>query len=215
MSTKDNCAIMNFFNMDCIEGCREHIQDNSIDLIITDPPYGINGDKLHKHYNRNETFVLDGYIEIPKDQYPAFSNLWIREAERILKPGGSIYIVSGYTNLIHILNSLSQTDLAHEIREKLSSIYHFFIPIFFCIMGMMDNFSLFFQPFVIFYGLIYVIGAILGKIIGCGIPALLTGFNLRGAFRIGAGMLPRGEVTLIIAGIGLSAGVINQQIFKF
>ena len=49
-----------FFNQDCIEGAREHLEDNSVDLIITDPPYGIQGDKLDKHYNRNESFVIDG-----------------------------------------------------------------------------------------------------------------------------------------------------------
>ena len=45
------------------------------------------------------------------------------------------------------------------------------------------------------------------------VPALLMGFNLRGAFRIGAGMLPRGEVTLIVAGIGLSSGIIGPELF--
>lgn len=100
-----------FYNEDCITGCKEHIDDNSIDLIITDPPYGINGDKLHKHYNRNEDYVIDGYIEIPQKEYAEFSLNWIKEAERILRPGGSIYIVSGYTNLIDILNALRKTKL--------------------------------------------------------------------------------------------------------
>lgn len=100
-----------FFNEDCIEGCRKHIPDGSVDLIITDLPYGINGDQLHKHYNRKEAFVIDGYVEVPPDQYADFSMKWIAEAERILRPGGSIYIVSGYTNLIHILNALRATRL--------------------------------------------------------------------------------------------------------
>ena len=39
------------------------------------------------------------------------------------------------------------------------------------------------------------------------------GFNKRGAWRIGFGMLPRGEVALIVAGTGLAAGIINQEIF--
>lgn len=100
-----------FYNMDCVEGCKKYIRDDSIDLIVTDPPYGISGHTLHKHYNRNEDFVLDGYIEVPPKEYPAFSLKWIKQAERILRPGGSIYIVSGYTNLIHILNALRQTSL--------------------------------------------------------------------------------------------------------
>ena len=103
-----------FFNEDCISGCRKHLKSNSVDLIITDPPYGIEGDKLDKHYNRNESHVIDGYVEIPASQYPQFSEDWVNEAERILKPGGSIYIVSGYTNLVHILNALQKTALVEK-----------------------------------------------------------------------------------------------------
>ena len=44
-------------------------------------------------------------------------------------------------------------------------------------------------------------------------PALFVGFNRRGATRIALGMLPRGEVALIIAGIGLTSGVIGKDIF--
>jgi len=100
-----------FYNGDCISGAAENIPDNSMDLIITDPPYGINGDKLHQHYNRNEEFVVEGYVEIPQKEYAEFSEKWIAEAERVLRPGGSIYIVSGYTNLIDILNALRKTSL--------------------------------------------------------------------------------------------------------
>src|SRR3546814_9883053 len=45
--------------------------------------------------------------------------------------------------------------------------------------------------------------AILGKMIGCGIAGLACGFNRLGAFRIGIGMIPRGEVALIVAGYAL------------
>ncbi|HMA63028.1 MAG TPA: site-specific DNA-methyltransferase [bacterium] len=100
-----------YFNQDCIQGSRKNIDDDSIDLIITDPPYGIDGDKLHRHYNRDEDYIVDGYVEIPADEYAEFSHQWIKQAERILKPGGSIYIVSGYTNLYHILDALRNTDL--------------------------------------------------------------------------------------------------------
>lgn len=100
-----------FYNEDCITGAGKHLSDNSIDLIITDPPYGIEGDTLHKHYNRKENFVIDGYVEVPKEEYGGFSVKWIKEAERVLKPGGSMYIVSGYSNLADILNALRETSL--------------------------------------------------------------------------------------------------------
>lgn len=100
-----------FYNCDCISGAQAHIPDNSVDLIITDPPYGIKGDTLHRHYNRNEAFVVEGYVEIPEPEYGDFSIHWVKEAERVLRPGGSIYIVSGYTNLYHILHALRMTKL--------------------------------------------------------------------------------------------------------
>ena len=100
-----------FYNQDCVQGAKEHLEDNSVDLIITDPPFAIEGDKLHKHYNRKESFVIDGYVEIPKDEYADFSKLWITEAERVLRPGGALAVVSGYSNLIDILNALKGTTL--------------------------------------------------------------------------------------------------------
>lgn len=100
-----------FFNEDCITGCRRHIADGSVDLIVTDPPYGIAGDTLHKHYNRDEAHVMDGYVEVAPEEYPAFSRAWIAEAARILRPGGSLYVVSGYTRLGDILNALAETPL--------------------------------------------------------------------------------------------------------
>lgn len=99
------------YNQSCIEGMREHVKDDSVDLIFTDPPYGIDGDGLDIHYHRDESNVVPGYVDVPLDQYQQFSQDWIRECERVLRPGGSIYIVSGYTNLHHILNALHSTGL--------------------------------------------------------------------------------------------------------
>ncbi len=125
------------YNEDCIVGARKHIKDGTVDLIITDPPYGINADTFEKHYNRKESNVIDGYVEIPAEKYKEFSDNWIREAERILRPGGSIYIVSGYTNLYYVLAALRNTKLkmtnhliwkfnfgVHTTRKYVSSHYH-------------------------------------------------------------------------------------------
>lgn len=109
--------------------------------------------------------------------------------------------------------SLSRTEICHEIQEKLASLYHFFVPVFFTVMGMLVDFTAFSSSTVILFGLIYSAGAIIAKLISTGLPALATGFNMRGALRIGIGMLPRGEVALIVAGIGLSTGLIPGAVF--
>jgi site-specific DNA-methyltransferase (adenine-specific) len=90
---------------------KEYVADNSVDLIFTDPPYGIKGDELDVHYHRDESNVVPGYVDVPNNEYAEFSLKWIGECERVLRPGGSIYIVSGYTNLHHILNALHSTQL--------------------------------------------------------------------------------------------------------
>lgn len=99
------------YNQNCIDGLRAHVATGSVDLIFTDPPYGIDGDGLDVHYHRDESNVVPGYIDVPLNQYAEFSQQWIQECARVLRPGGSIYIVSGYTNLHHILNALHSTDL--------------------------------------------------------------------------------------------------------
>ncbi len=110
--------------------------------------------------------------------------------------------------------TLSKTDLAYLIRENLSVFYRFFIPLFFCVMGMLINVRTLFSPHILLFALVYSVLAIAAKIAGCSIPALFLNFNRRGAARIGIGMVPRGEVALIIAGIGLAGGILNQDAFN-
>jgi len=107
--------------------------------------------------------------------------------------------------------SLSGTDLVYELQEQLQGVYDFIIPVFFCVMGMLVNFAA--MKGLIFFGLVYTVMCIISKVAGCGIPALFMKFTPRGAFRVGAGMVPRAEVTLIVAGIGLSAGYIGPNLF--
>lgn len=107
--------------------------------------------------------------------------------------------------------SLSRTDVVQELQNSLQGIYNIFVPVFFCVMGMMVDFSS--MRKALLFGLVYSLLAIIAKLIGCGIPAYLTKFNFRGSLRIGLGMLPRGEVALIVAGIGLSTQCIGQELF--
>jgi len=110
--------------------------------------------------------------------------------------------------------SLSTTDLKYVLQETLEPLYAFFVPIFFTVTGMLVDIQQLLNPQVLMLGGIYSLAAFVGKLIGCGIPSRSLGFNLLGTIRIGLGMAPRGEVALIIAGIGLSYGVLDQQILS-
>jgi Kef-type K+ transport system membrane component KefB/mannitol/fructose-specific phosphotransferase system IIA component (Ntr-type) len=109
--------------------------------------------------------------------------------------------------------ALSRTDLKHMIQETLSPVYSFLVPIFFCVMGMMVDVSQLCSTPVLVFGTIYTVLAVAAKVLGCMAPAMCCGFTALGGLRVGAGMVPRGEVALIIAGIGLSSGFLTQEIF--
>jgi len=97
--------VNNIYNMDCIEGMKQ-ISNNSIDLVITDPPFAIGFKAKRSNYNRTQSRVLEGYQEISKDKYYEFTLQWMKEIYRILKESGSMYVFSGWNNLKDILNAL-------------------------------------------------------------------------------------------------------------
>ncbi len=91
------------------------------------------------------------------------------------------------------------------------------IPVFFCIIGMQVDLTALWQSdnigqLILFGGAITLV-AIISKLVGAGVPAALVGFGKMGSWRIGLGMLPRGEVALIVAEIGRASGIIDRDIF--
>ncbi|MBF0364690.1 MAG: site-specific DNA-methyltransferase [Oligoflexia bacterium] len=78
----------------------------SVDLICTDPPFGIGFKPNLRLYNRKQENVLDGYAEVKKEDYYDFSYAWIGGAKYVLKDSGSMYVISGTTNLIDVLRAL-------------------------------------------------------------------------------------------------------------
>ena len=122
---------------------------------------------------------------------------------------GLAFIIGAYS----VGLGLSRTDVARTLMEKLEPIGDFIVPIFFAALGMLVNVHAMFASWdVVIFGLVITAVAIIGKLIGCGAAALPT-FNARGAYRIGLGMLPRGEVALIVAGIGLSRQLVGEVVF--
>lgn len=93
------------YNMDCIAGMKS-IQDNKIDLVITDPPFAINFKASKANYNRTASRVMTGYNEIRQEDYFQFTLAWMSEVFRTLKDSGSMYVFSGWNNLKDILTAL-------------------------------------------------------------------------------------------------------------
>lgn len=95
------------YNMDCIEGMKL-IEDNFIDLVLTDPPYAIDFKAKRSSYNRTPSNVLDSYAEITPEKYYEFTKKWMSEVYRILKDSGSMFVFSGWNYLRDILNALDE-----------------------------------------------------------------------------------------------------------
>ncbi len=133
--------------------------------------------------------------------------------------GFVVSYLAEYVHLALIIGSyaaglaLSASHLKEELIESITPIYHFLVPIFFVAMGMMVNLEEAKGILAGGLGIIILLFAIIGKVLGCGVAAYLGGFNIHGAMRVGTGMVPRGEVGLIVAYIGLLEGVIQQPLY--
>lgn len=107
--------------------------------------------------------------------------------------------------------AFSRTDLVEVIQEELQGLYNVVVPVFFCVMGMLVDFHA--MKGALLFGTVYTLLAIVAKVVGCALPAWMTRFNLRGSLRVGIGMLPRGEVALVVAGVGLASGILETKVF--
>jgi site-specific DNA-methyltransferase (adenine-specific) len=91
---------------DCIAGMKK-LPSESVNLIIADPPFGIDFSNKEHLYNRNSELVPSGYEEVASNDYSGFTKEWIQQLPRILKETGSAYIFSGWTHLKEILNAIN------------------------------------------------------------------------------------------------------------
>jgi len=109
---------------ECIKGMRG-LPKSSIDLVIADPPFGIEFDGMSSVYNRDDSLVVPGYQEA-EGSYEEFTKDWIAQLPRIMKKSASAYIFSGWTNLDAILNGASKagfTTLNHLIWHYPFGVY--------------------------------------------------------------------------------------------
>ncbi|MGO9570509.1 MAG: DNA-methyltransferase [Desulfomonilaceae bacterium] len=100
-------------NMDCVEGSRIHLEPESVDLGLYDPPFGLGESRFDPMYNRDSSCVFDGYVEFPTEpqEYYDATVKWMTEAVRILKPNGSMYVVTGWTRLPQVQQAAAKVGL--------------------------------------------------------------------------------------------------------
>jgi Kef-type K+ transport system membrane component KefB len=101
---------------------------------------------------------------------------------------------------------------SHSLREGAEYLQIIFASIFFVSLGIIADLHAVTAD-ILFFLLALTIIAILTKVIGCGIPAKLDGLCTKDSLVVGFGMAPRGEVAMIVALIGLEAGIIGQGVY--
>jgi Kef-type K+ transport system membrane component KefB len=99
-----------------------------------------------------------------------------------------------------------------SLREGAEYLQIIFASIFFVSLGVLVDFHAV-TPEILVFLLALTLVAILTKVAGCGIPARLGGLCTKDALTVGFGMAPRGEVAMIVALLGLGAGIIGQGIY--
>ncbi len=107
----------------------------------------------------------------------------------------------------------ARTSHRAEIEAGISQLADsFLVPIFFASIGLQINLLQQSGNLFLFTLLICAV-AIVAKLLGGGAGARLAGFSNRESLRIGAGMVARGELGLIVASVGLSSGIIGAELF--
>jgi len=110
--------------------------------------------------------------------------------------------------------SFESVELTHSrnFKEGAEYLQIIFASIFFVSLGILADLKAV-TPEILLFLLVLTLVAIITKVIGCGVPARLMGLCRKDSLIVGFGMAPRGEVAMIVALLGLEAGVIDQGIY--
>ncbi len=108
--------------------------------------------------------------------------------------------------------AVASTRLIKQVDEYAEKLLIIFGPLFFAIIGAQVDLRGVNLEVLYLSGIVIVI-AIVTKIVGCGLPSLIFLKDKTKALRVGIGMISRGEVGLIVAGVGVSAGVLTSDIY--
>lgn len=108
--------------------------------------------------------------------------------------------------------AFSGSVLRDGFRKGTQYLEALFVPIFFVSLGVVVDIGGMVNAML--FGLVLTVVAVLTKIVGCGLPAKLTGMNFWDSMAVGTGMTPRLEIAFIIAYVGLSSGIIEPDVYS-
>lgn len=103
------------------------------------------------------------------------------------------------------------TEGNETLHKQMNGVTEFLVPFFLVNIGMQLRLDVFRDPAVLALVLLITFVATLTKLLGCGLGAISLGW--RRAAQVGVGMIPRGEVGIVVAQIGLSLAVITDALF--
>jgi len=104
----------------------------------------------------------------------------------------------------------SMTPHRHKVSHEVNKIANvLFTPVFFVSIGMGVDLKA--ASSAIGIGSIFIVLSVLGKLIGCGFGAKFSGFSVKESIQVGVGMIPRAEVAIIIATLGVQMDVIGDK----
>ena len=109
--------------------------------------------------------------------------------------------------------ALSTTKVFEKIENYIGKIGLIFAPLFFAIIGAQVDLRAVDLNILILSGAIIVV-AVTTKLFGCGLPAMYFLKSKQKGLRVGIGMISRGEVGLIVAGVGVTAGVLTSEVYS-
>ncbi|MTI66365.1 MAG: cation:proton antiporter [Firmicutes bacterium] len=121
---------------------------------------------------------------------------------------GVAAIIGAYFTGVVFSTTPHRNRVSHEIQRI---AYSLFVPIFFINIGLSVEIHHIGSSLLL--SLFIILAAVLGKVLGCGIGAKISRFNNREALQISIGMIPRAEVALIVANLGLKLKLIGENIF--
>jgi Kef-type K+ transport system membrane component KefB len=101
--------------------------------------------------------------------------------------------------------------ISHRVHDLVHGVTELLVPFFLAGIGVQFDVSVLRDPSTLWFALAISVAAVLSKMLGCGLAARTLG--RRSAFQVGVGMVPRGEVGMVVAQIGMTMGVVPPHVY--